>query len=99
MAVWTEVLDTNFSYPNINIYQKLKDGVLSSYEARSGEGYVFYDTTENNTILLDPETAKETPVTYYYTIRIFPKIYNFDNFSLVAVRKEEYDKTLEESEV
>lgn len=101
--MWEEILDTSFNFPNINIYQRLKDGVLSGYKALAQEGYVFYDTNANDTELLrDPETGDfvyddegnlvEAPVTYYYTIRIFPKTYNMNNFSLVAVSREGIDE-------
>lgn len=104
MAVYTDVLDTSFNFPNIDIYQRLKDGELSAYIARAQDGYVFYDTnatdTENRTdpdtgdLICDPETGVpiEFPVTYYYTIRIFPKTYNMANFSLVAVPRDSVDE-------
>lgn len=103
MAVWTEVINTDYDFPNIDIYNRLEDGELNAYVARAQEGYVFYDTNANDTELLrDPETGDfvyddegnlvEVPVTYYYTIRIFPKTYNMNNFSLVAVSREGIDE-------
>lgn len=91
MATYTDVLNTNFNYPHIDIYSILKDGELNGYKAIAQDGYVFYDTTANNTEL-DPDTDEEVPVTYYYTIRIYPKTYNFDNFSLVAVPRDSVDE-------
>lgn len=91
MAVYTDVLDTSFNYPGIDIYQRLKDGVFRNYLARAQEGYVFYDTTAND-VELDPETMEEVPVTYYYTIRIFSVIYDMANFSLVAVPRDSVDE-------
>lgn len=100
MAVWTDVLDTSFNYPGIDIYQRQRDGVFTNYIARAQEGYVFYDTNANDTEpVIDPETGEpmidpETglivvqPVTYYYTFRGFPVNYNMDNFSLVAVLRD-----------
>ena len=104
MAVWTDVLDTSFNFPNIDIYRRLEDGELSAYIARAQEGYVFYDTTEDNRIpqtdpetgelVFDPETGMpiEIPVTYYYTLCLFPKTYNMANFSLVAVPRDSVDE-------
>lgn len=104
MAVYTDVLDTSFNYPGIDIYQRMKDGVFRNYLARAQEGFVFYDTTANDTepvidpvtgeAMLDPETGMiiVQPVTYYYTIRIFSVIYDMANFSLVAVPRDSVDE-------
>jgi hypothetical protein len=87
MAVYTEELNTNFNYPHIDIFNRLRDGELTGYQARTHEGYVMYDTTANNTEQ-DPDTFEEIPVTYYYILRGFPKTYNFDNFPWVAVPRD-----------
>ena len=84
--MWTEVLDTSFRFPHIDIYQRLKDGVLTGYKALAQEGYVFYDTTANDM------TPEGEPITFYFTIRIFPKTYNMANFSLVAVPRDSVDE-------
>lgn len=90
MAVYTESINTNFNFPHIDIYNRYKDGVLSAYKLIPHEGYVVYDTTENN-IEIDPETGEEKPVTYYSRMVIFPLNYNFNNFSYVAVLESEVD--------
>lgn len=86
MAVYTDVLDTSFNFPGIDIYQRLKDGVFRNYIAKAQEGYVFYDTNADDHEL--DEDGNEVPVTYYYTIRGFSIYYNMDNFSLVAVPRD-----------
>lgn len=86
MAVWTDVLDTSFNYPGIDIYQRLKDGAFNNYIARAQEGYVFYDTNADDKEL--DEDGNEVSVTYYYVIRIYPVNYNMANFSLVAVPRD-----------
>lgn len=91
MAVWTKELNTNYNFPHIDIYNRLCDGVLSGYQAISHDGYVMYDTTANNTET-DPETMEEIPVTYYYTLRGFPKTFNFNNFTWVAVPRDSVDE-------
>lgn len=91
MAVYTRELNTNFNYPNINIFNILKDGELNGYEARPYDGYVMYDSTANDTEI-NPDTMEEIPVTYYYTLAGFPKTYNFNNFSWVAVPRSEVDE-------
>ena len=100
MAVYREELATDYSYPHIDIYRQYRDDVFNGYKAYAQNGYVFYDTNANDTTdLIDPDTGEpvideETgmpvtvPITYYYTIRIFPKTYNMANFSLVAVPRD-----------
>lgn len=103
MAVWTREINTNFNFPNIDILNILKDGVLNGYEAIPHEGYVMYDTNDNNVEqAIDPETGEpmfddegnpiEVPVTYYFTLAGFPKTYNFANFSWVAVLRSTVDE-------
>ena len=89
--VWTEVLDTSFNFLGIDIYQILKDGVFSSYVAKAQKGYVFCDTTANDTEF-DPNTEEQLSVTYYYTICEFSCNYNMDKFSLVAVPRDSVDE-------
>lgn len=90
MAIWTEELNTNYNFPHIDIVNVYKDGALSRYELRPHEGYVVYDTTENNTEW-NPETDEETPVIYYSRLVGFPATYNFANFTYVAVLESEVD--------
>ena len=97
MANYTEELNTTFNFPHIDIFNRLKDGVITGYQARTQEGYVMYDTTATDTepqidpetgdYFLDPETGIpiEFPTIYYYRLRGFPASYNFNNFSMVAV--------------
>ena len=97
MAEYTRVLNTSFNFPNIDIFNILKDGVKTRFEAVPHEGYVMYDTndemtepkidTETGDFVKDPETGDviEVPVTHYYTLAGFPLNYNFDNFSWKAV--------------
>lgn len=91
MATWTTEIATDIVIPNISVYRKYKDGVLSRYEVYSNEGYVMYDTTANNTEL-DPITGEEVPVIYYYTWLTCPLSINFDNFTWVAVPRDSVDE-------
>lgn len=91
MATYTEEIATEFNFPNITIYQVLADGVLAFYRARTNEGYVMYDPNAND-MELDPDTNEEVPVTYYYTIKVIPKTYNFANFPWVAVPRDSVDE-------
>ena len=91
MGIWTREINTNLNFPNIDIYNVLEDGVLNGYEARPQQGYVMYDTNDNN-FELDPTTDELVPVTYYYTLAGFPLAYNFDNFSWVAVPRDSVDE-------
>lgn len=102
MAVWTREINTDFNFPNINILNVLKDGVLSNYEAVPQDGYVMYDTTDENYDLQRDENGNivfdengnpiEIPVTYYYTIVGIPKTFNFNNFTWVAVLRSTVDE-------
>lgn len=97
MAVYTEKINTNYNFPNIDIFNWLKDGVVIGYRARPQTGYVMYDTTEQHSELqTDPETGDfvldemgnpiEMPVIYYYTMAGFPLAFDFNNnFTWVAV--------------
>lgn len=99
MAEYTRELATEYNFPNIEVYRKLEDGVHYAWHVNTVEGYVMYDTTDNYTEL-DPETMEEIPVTYYYTEFSCPINYNFDNFTWIAVLREDatspsYDKATE----
>ncbi len=75
------------NYPNFTVYDRYFDGEPSGWRVITNEGYVFYDTTENN-IMFDPETEQEIPVTYYYTEMLLTRYFNWDNWSLVAVPRD-----------
>lgn len=104
MAVYTYELSTEHNYPGISVYKKLEDGVHYAWEIRANDGYVFYDTTENNMepvfdpetgdMVFDPETGEPVmrPVTYYYTIASLPLRFNFANFPWVAVPRDSVDE-------
>lgn len=92
MAVYTEVIDTSFNFPNIDIYKKLKDGVHSAWRVYPQEGYVMYDTNDQNYIPNPDNEMELIPATFYYTMAGLPLNYNFDNFSWVAVLRSEVDE-------
>ena len=92
MAEWTHEIDTEHNiYPNITVEKRLCDGVLSAWRVTANEGFVFYDANAND-MAIDPDTMEEIPVTYYYTIRMFPPMYNWANFALVAVPRDSVDE-------
>lgn len=84
-------LSTEHNYPNITVYRRIVNGELSGWQINANEGYVFYDTTANNTEL-DPETMEERPVIYYKTVASLPRNYNWDNFPYVAVPRDSVDE-------
>lgn len=93
---YTEVLNTNYNFPNINIFNVVdENGNLSSYKVRPYEGYVMYDTRREDT---EPQYNEETgeteevPVTYYYTVAGYPKTSTFANFPWVAVLRSSVDE-------
>lgn len=78
-------------YPNLTVYDRFWDGEPSGWRVNANEGYVFYDANAND-IGLDPETGEEIPVTYYYTVQAMSRYYNWANFALVAVPREDVDE-------
>ena len=104
MMDYERVLNTNYNFPHIDVYNRISNGAHTGYQAIPHEGYVMYDTNDNNVELkIDPETGEplyneeigepiEVPVIYYCTLAGFPLTYNFDKFSWVAVKLEEINK-------
>lgn len=91
MATYTFVEATEYNFPHITVYRKLRDGVQSAWRFNTEDGYVMYDTRANDTEL-DPETMEERPVTYYYVVASAPLSFNMDNFPWVAVPRESVDE-------
>ena len=91
MTNYTQEVATEYTFPNITIYRKLKDGVQYAWSIRTNEGYVMYDTRSND-VELDPETMEEIPVTYYYTESSAPLNFDFDKFPWVAAPREGVDE-------
>lgn len=102
MAIYTETLNTNYNFPNIDIYNRYKDGVLSSYKVYPHEGYVMYDENDVYTEILYDENGDmvydedgnpvEVTVRRYFTMAGLNARYNFDNFPYVAVPRSEVDE-------
>lgn len=92
MATWTYEVATEFNFPNITIYRRLKDGVQTGWRMNANDGYVFYDTTAND-VELNPDTMEETPVIYYYRVRYLSLNRDFTNFPFVAVPESEVDES------
>lgn len=87
------VPSTDFDYPNITIYKKMRDSdnVQVAWRANANEGYVFYDQYENNTEW-NEELQEEVPVIYYHRVASIPLNFNFANFPYVAVLESEVDE-------
>ena len=85
MAEWTFPIDTEHNiYPNITIHKRLCDGEFKGWRFKANEGYVFYDTQEDNSYI-DPDTNELVTPIYYYTEADKPRGYNWNNFHYVAV--------------
>ena len=89
MAKYIRELNTSYNFDNIDIINVLNDGTLSFYEAVPHEGYVLYDTEGEYPIVIDPETGEESVELQYFTSVAFPLMYNFNNFSWIAVLRSE----------
>ena len=96
MAVYTYVVSEEHNiYPNLTVYDRLADGMPAGWRVNANEGYVMYDSTANDVEYeTNPETGEdiEIPVTYYYTLAIHPRTFNWNNFSWVAVPRDSVDE-------
>lgn len=87
-----DYLPTNFDFPNLTIEERHSNGAFRGYRLTANEGYVFYDSTEEN-YEPDPNNPMlQIPVTHYYTLAYLPSNYNFDNFPYVAVLRSSVDE-------
>jgi hypothetical protein len=84
MAVYTEIIDTSFNYPHINIYKRFKDGNHCAYKACPQTGYVMYSQSTDVIEIEDNETGDNKIEIYYCEQVLFPKDFDFDNFDYVA---------------
>lgn len=91
MAEYTETLATDITFPNIDVYRTYRDGVQTGYRVVPQEGYLMYNTAANDTEY-DPETDTEVPIIRYYHVLHCPLIFDFDNFTWVAVLESEVDE-------
>lgn len=92
MATYTEVIAPDIVLENMTAYQQLHDGEPFAIRVYANEGYVIYDTTAED-YELDPETEKEVPVTYYYTMVTVPaSAFSADAFAWVAVPRSEVNE-------
>lgn len=87
------IVADDIMFPNIIIERRYFNNEFAGYRMTAEDGYVFYDTTENE-VIIDPDTIEEIPVTYYYTLSYLPGNYNFDNFPWVAVPRDSVDENL-----
>lgn len=88
MSNWTYEKATEFNFPNITIYRRLKDGIQTGWRMNANDGYVFYDTSAND-FEIDPATFREVPVIYYYKVRYLTLNRDFTEFPFVAVLESE----------
>ena len=92
MATYTYEISTEHNiYDNLTVCDILVDGDHTGWRVTANEGYVFYNANENNTEN-DPITGETIQVTYYKTITILPRTYNWNNFAFVAVLRSTVDE-------
>ena len=84
-SVVTEVLDTSFNFPHVDIYRRFYDGVQSSWRVYPHEGYIMYSQSTDIIANMNPETGEETTEIYYCRMANLSMRYNFDNFDYIAV--------------
>lgn len=87
MATYTQEIETDIMLENMTVYKVFRDEAHSSYKIFANEGYVIYDTNDNN-IETDINTGEIRPVVYYSLNVGVPKNYNFSNCSWIAVPRD-----------
>ena len=79
MGNYTYEIDTEHNiYPNLIIEKVLRDDELAYWRVQAKSGYVFYDANAEDT-------------DYYATILILNPMFDWGNFSLVAVLRDSVD--------
>ena len=86
MNKWTYEKETKFNFEHITIYKRLCDGVQTGWMMEADNGYVFYDTTANNTYV-DAQSGIVIPIVYYYRSRYLNLNRDFNTFPFVAVQE------------
>lgn len=90
MAIYTYDLSTEHNiYPNLTVCDWFRDGVLVGWKVESNPLYVFYDTNDDYREI--DENGNEVSVIHYFTSTQLPIIYDWGNFSLVAVPRDSVD--------
>ncbi len=91
MATYTYEISTEHNiYPNLTVYDWFRDGVLCGWKVEPNPGYVFYDTNDDYREI--DENGNEVSVIHYFTSAQLPLIYDWSNFSLVAVPRDSVDE-------
>ena len=90
MTITHEISTEHNNYPNLTVYDRFADGVPAGWRVNANEGYVFYDTNDENFEL--DENGNEVPVIYYYTVCYFPRTLDWNTFGLVAVLRSSVDE-------
>lgn len=85
--IFTEEKTMEFSFPNITVLKKFRDGELCAYIAKADDGYAMYN---RNAELYDIDGTEDTEkrITRYYKKIICPLSYDFTNFCWEAVEKD-----------
>lgn len=92
MATYREELAPDIVLENMTAYRRYVDDTVSAIRVYANEGYVIYDTADEN-YELDPDTMEEIPVTYYFTMVTVPASqFSVDTFTWVAVPRSDVDE-------
>lgn len=92
MAYTYRVSTEHNIYPNITVYDRFwNETEPDGWRVNANEGYVFYDTTAQDTEF-DPVTQEERPVIYYRTVAQLNARFNWNNFHYVAVPRDSVDE-------
>ena len=71
-------------YPNMTVYDRIKDGVHMGWKVEPNEGYKLYDKNEDSKVINPITMEEETVITYLSTVML-PGRFNWDNFAYEAI--------------
>lgn len=88
-------LNTDFTFPNINIYNGYNGSKFIFYIVEPCDGYMLRNTESDTTT--EDENGNVVVVPYYSKVAYLPTIYDFEKFPYIAELRAE-DETAEPTE-
>ena len=84
MKINYQISTEHKNYPNMTVYDRIKDGTVAGWKVEPNEGYKLYNKDEDSKVI-DPITMEErTEITYLSTVML-PSRFNWYNFEYDTV--------------
>lgn len=84
MKITYQISTEHNIYPNMTVYDRIKDGVSAGWKIEPNKGYKLYNKN-NESKVIDPITLEEkTEITYLSSVML-PSRFNWVNFDYEAV--------------